>query len=191
MDKSFPRRRAGAAAALLAAAGLTLAACSSPTQGTASATATAITAGSGQSSLAGMPGATGTGAAQPSTAPTATGAAQPSTAPTATASMPPMTMPASAAAQTPAGAPAATDSVAIKNFAFAPAAITVKAGTTVTWTNQDTDAHTVTSQNKAGALNSQALNTGQSYSYTFTTPGTYGYLCTIHPFMTATVTVTQ
>ncbi|MGE7434053.1 cupredoxin domain-containing protein [Kitasatospora sp. NPDC001175] len=179
MDKSFPRRRAGAAAALLAAAGLTLAACSSPTQGTASATATALTAGSGQSSLAGMPGATGTGAAQPSTAPTAT------------ASMPPMTMPASAAAQTPAGAPAATDSVAIKNFAFAPAAITVKAGTTVTWTNQDTDAHTVTSQNKAGALNSQALNTGQSYSYTFTTPGTYGYLCTIHPFMTATVTVTQ
>ena len=169
MNKSFPRRRAGAAAALLAAAGLALAGCSSPAQTTASATATGIAPGSGQSTLAGMPGATGTG----------------------TAHTPPMTMtmPMSTAAQSSGGAPVATDSVAIKNFAFAPAAITVKAGSTVTWTNQDTDAHTVTSQNNAGPLNSQPLNTGQSYAHTFTQPGTYSYLCTIHPFMTATVTV--
>ncbi|MGW7008817.1 cupredoxin domain-containing protein [Streptomyces sp. NPDC054933] len=180
MDTSFPRRRVGAAAALLAAAGLTLTACSSPAHSTASATATAITPGSGQSSLAGLPGATATGAAT-----------QPSTAPSAAGSTPTMTMPTNAATRTPAGAPVATDSVAIKNFAFAPASITVKVGTTVTWTNQDTDAHTVTSQNNAGPLNSQPLNTGQSYSYTFTTPGTYSYLCTIHPFMTATVTVTR
>ena len=78
----------------------------------------------------------------------------------------------------------------IKNFAFAPAALTVKAGTTVTWTNQDADAHTVTSKDGGGPLASAALNTGQTYSYTFAKPGTYAYLCTIHPFMTATVTVT-
>ena len=88
------------------------------------------------------------------------------------------------------GAAVAANAVVIKNFAFAPAAITVKAGTTVTWTNQDSDAHTVTSQHDSGPLNSTALNTGQTYSYTFTKPGTYSYLCTIHPFMTATVTVT-
>ncbi|WP_152648782.1 cupredoxin domain-containing protein [Streptacidiphilus anmyonensis] len=181
MKTSFPQRRAGGAAvaaALLAVSGLTLAACSSPAHPAASATI-AITPGSGQPSLAGMPGSTAIG---PVT--------QPSTAPSAAGSMPAMSMPAGAA-PAPTGAPVATDAVTIKNFAFAPAAMTVKVGTTVTWTNQDSDAHTVTSQNNTGPLNSQALNTGQSFSYTFTTPGTYHYLCTIHPFMTATVTVTR
>lgn len=88
-------------------------------------------------------------------------------------------------------APVAGNAVTIKNFAFAPAALMVKVGTTVTWTNQDSDAHTVTSQDNGGPLASSPLNTGQTYSYTFTKPGTYAYLCTIHPFMTATVTVTQ
>ncbi|MFD0632144.1 cupredoxin family copper-binding protein [Catenulispora yoronensis] len=78
----------------------------------------------------------------------------------------------------------------IAGFAFAPAALTVKVGTTVTWTNKDSDAHTVTSQGSGGPLQSKALADGESFSYTFTTPGTYAYLCTIHPFMTATVTVT-
>ncbi|MFF3073420.1 cupredoxin family copper-binding protein [Kitasatospora sp. NPDC057904] len=173
MNISLTRRRACAAAALLAAAGLTLAGCSSPTRSTASATATALTPGSGQSSLAGMPGATATGAG-----------------PMPTMTMPMPTTPGTDA-QTPAGTPVGSDSVAIKNFAFAPAAVTVKAGTTVTWTNQDSEPHTVTGQNNTGPLNSKALTTGQSYSYTFTTPGTYSYLCTIHPFMTATVTVTR
>src|SRR4029077_8663521 len=103
--------------------------------------------GPGQSSLAGMPGATGTGAL-----PSAGGSA-----------MPGMTMSGAAGSQA-AGSdavPAAGNAVAIKNFAFAPAALTVKAGTTVTWTNQDTDAHTVTSQNNSGPLGSAALNTGQ------------------------------
>jgi plastocyanin len=94
-------------------------------------------------------------------------------------------------ASTAAPAPVAGNAVAIKNFAFSPASLTVKVGTTVTWINQDTDAHTVTTQNNAGPLSSQALTTGQTYSYTFTKAGTYSYLCTIHPFMTATVTVTQ
>jgi len=107
------------------------------------------------------------------------------------ASMPGMTMSAGGGQGSGAGsAPVAANAVTIKGFAFVPAAITVKAGTTVTWTNQDSDAHTVTSQHDSGPLGSTALNTGQSYSYTFTKPGTYSYLCTIHPFMTATVTVT-
>ncbi|NUP48221.1 MAG: cupredoxin family copper-binding protein [Catenulispora sp.] len=87
-------------------------------------------------------------------------------------------------------APVAGNAVAISGFAFGPAALTVKVGTTVTWTNKDSDAHTVTSQGSGGPLQSKALATGESYSYTFTAPGTYAYLCTIHPFMTATVTVT-
>lgn len=90
-----------------------------------------------------------------------------------------------------AAAPVSGDAVAIKNFAFAPATLKVKVGTTVTWTNQDTDAHTVTSTGSGGPLRSAALNTHATYSYTFTKPGTYSYLCTIHPFMTATVEVTR
>ena len=106
-------------------------------------------------------------------------------------SMPGMDMPSpSAVATASAVAPVAGNAVAIKNFAFAPAALTVKVGVKVTWTNQDSDAHTVTSQGSGGALNSKAMNTGDTFSYTFTKAGTYTYLCTIHPFMTAIVTVT-
>lgn len=145
-----------------------LAACGSPSH-PAAGDAPGISPGAGQS-LAGMPGAT--------------------RAP----SMPSMTMPMSADANSGAPAapavPVAGNAVAIMNFAFAPAALTVKAGTTVTWTNKDGDAHTVTSQGSGGPLQSAALGTGGTYSFTFTTPGTYAYLCTIHPFMTATVTVT-
>lgn len=85
-------------------------------------------------------------------------------------------------------APVATDAVSIQNFAFSPATITVKAGTTITWTNRDQDAHTVSAV--SGAFHSPTLSTGQSFQYTFTTPGRFDYLCTIHPFMTATVVVT-
>ncbi|HEY1968121.1 MAG TPA: cupredoxin family copper-binding protein [Pseudonocardia sp.] len=88
-----------------------------------------------------------------------------------------------------ADAPAASNAITIQNFAFAPETATVKVGTPVTWTNKDTDPHTVTSMNN-GPLHSQPLNTGDTYRYTFTTPGRYDYLCTIHPFMTATVVVT-
>jgi plastocyanin len=87
-----------------------------------------------------------------------------------------------------AGAPVAANTVLIENFAFVPAAVTVKVGTTITWTNTDQEAHTVTAKN--GVFNSPALNSGSTYHYTFVKPGTYTYLCTIHPFMTATVVVT-
>ncbi|MFH8384837.1 cupredoxin family copper-binding protein [Kitasatospora sp. NPDC018058] len=86
-------------------------------------------------------------------------------------------------------APAAgAQQVTIANYAFAPSTLTVSAGTTVTWTNSDSDTHTVTSSG-SGPLDSGTLNHGASYSYTFTTPGTYAYICSIHPFMHGTVVV--
>lgn len=103
--------------------------------------------------------------------------------------MPSMSTMDSSAAAAPAAAPVATNKVVISNFAFGPQTITVKVGTTVTWTNKDADDHTVTAMD--GSFNSAPLATGASYSHTFTKAGTFGYLCTIHPFMTATVVVTQ
>ena len=129
-------------------------------------------------SLAAVAALAGCGAAPKATA---------GTAPSAMASMSGMTT--SAGAADPAqGAPVATDSVAIKNFAFSPAMVTVRVGTTVTWTNSDQDAHTVTAT--GGGFTSPTLNTGDLFRYTFSKPGRYEYLCTIHPFMTATVVVT-
>ena len=169
-DLASHRLTAPALTVLLVAPTLLLAACAGPGDSAAAHPDTAISPGAHQS-LAGTPGATGTGAA-------ASGAS----------AMPGMTM--SPPAGGTSAAPVAGTTVAIKNFAFAPANLTVKPGTTVTWTNQDTDAHTVTSHNAGGPLRSTALGTGKSYSYTFTKAGSYAYLCTIHPFMTATVTVT-
>ncbi len=77
--------------------------------------------------------------------------------------------------------------VTINNFQFAPATLTVPAGTTVTWINHDEDTHTVTAANRL--FSSQGLDPGQSFTHTFTTPGTYSYYCAIHPHMTATVIV--
>ncbi len=77
--------------------------------------------------------------------------------------------------------------VEIDNFAFSPERITVKAGTTVTWLNADDAPHTVTSASKA--FKSTALDTEDSFSFTFTTPGVYEYFCSLHPRMTGTVVV--
>ena len=82
----------------------------------------------------------------------------------------------------------APSAVAIDNFTFAPATLTVKAGTTVTWTNKDDIPHGIASADNAFAR-SKALDTGDSYSFTFTTPGTYRYFCYVHPPMTGTVVV--
>lgn len=78
--------------------------------------------------------------------------------------------------------------VRIVGFAYTPATVQVKAGTTVTWTNEDTAPHTVTFKN--GMRDSGVLRQGQSFSYTFTTAGTYPYYCAVHPSMTASVVVT-
>ncbi len=91
----------------------------------------------------------------------------------------------------PGGAPtarAATAAVTISDFQFTPATVTVNQGDTVTWTNNGPSIHTATSD--TGVWDSGVLNVGASYSYTFSTPGTYAYHCSIHPSMLGTVIVT-
>ncbi len=76
----------------------------------------------------------------------------------------------------------------IKAFAFGPMSVKIAAGTRVTWSNKDQEPHTVVSTEKA--FQSEALDTGDSFSFTFTRPGTYPYFCSIHPHMTGVVEVT-
>jgi plastocyanin len=83
---------------------------------------------------------------------------------------------------------APADAVSIDNFTFTPASLTVKAGTTVTWTNRDDIPHGIASSNNA-FKKSKALDTDDNYSFTFTTPGTYQYFCYIHPHMVGTIVV--
>ena len=77
--------------------------------------------------------------------------------------------------------------VAIDNFSFTPATLTVSAGTTVTWTNHDDIRHTVTATDKRYA--SGAIDTDGTFSHQFTMPGTYTYFCSIHPTMTGQIIV--
>jgi plastocyanin len=79
--------------------------------------------------------------------------------------------------------------VTIKNYAFSPQSLTVKAGTRVTWTNRDSTAHTATANQLA--LDTGTIDPGQSKSIEFTKPGTYAYHCAFHAFMTGTVTVVR
>jgi len=94
---------------------------------------------------------------------------------------------AAAATLPAASARAAETEVKIDNFAFAPQRIVVQAGTTVTWVNADDAPHTVASSTKV--FKSGALDTEDKFSFTFTTPGTYEYFCSLHPHMTGTVVV--
>lgn len=86
-----------------------------------------------------------------------------------------------------------SNSVSISGMAFNPASLTVAVGTTVTWTNNDAIAHTVTSD--TGLFDSGSISAtggysgGGTYSYTFATAGTYNYHCMIHPMMTAKIIV--
>lgn len=77
--------------------------------------------------------------------------------------------------------------VEIHNFQFVPATLTVTAGTTVTWTNDDTSPHTVTAKDRA--FRSAALDTKDTYTYKFAAPGEYVYGCTFHPMMVGRVIV--
>jgi plastocyanin len=87
----------------------------------------------------------------------------------------------------PAPAPAGPNAVNVDNFAFVPAELTVPAGTTVTWTNHDEDPHNIVAE--GGQFRSPTMGSGATFSYTFATPGTYAYVCGIHPFMHGTVVV--
>jgi plastocyanin len=78
--------------------------------------------------------------------------------------------------------------ILIDNFTFTPPTLTVKAGTTITWTNKDDIPHGIASADNA-FTKSKALDTDDSFSFTFTTPGTYKYFCYVHPHMTGTVVV--
>jgi len=84
--------------------------------------------------------------------------------------------------------PVRAEDVAVKigNFTFGPQEVKVKAGTTITWTNEDDIPHTVVSPNN---FRSKVLDTDGTYTFTFTTPGTYKYFCSLHPHMTGTIVV--
>lgn len=87
-----------------------------------------------------------------------------------------------------AATPALADAtVTIKNFDYSPMDVTIKAGETVTWKNLDGEPHTVVSTD--GAFRSKALDENDSFSFKFDKPGTYKYVCSIHPQMKATITV--
>ncbi len=77
--------------------------------------------------------------------------------------------------------------VKIDNFTFAPPSLTVKAGMTVTWRNDDDIPHTVASSTRV--FKSKALDTDDSFSFTFTEPGSYEYFCSLHPHMTGKIVV--
>jgi plastocyanin len=77
--------------------------------------------------------------------------------------------------------------IAVQEFKFAPSILTVRAGTTVMWTNHDEETHTVTSA--TGAFASAGLGHEEGFSETFTRPGRYEYFCALHPHMKATVIV--
>lgn len=81
----------------------------------------------------------------------------------------------------------ATHTVDIAGFAFSPATLTIAVGDTVTWTNSHNEVHTATAS--GGAFDSGSLNPGQSFSFTFTTAGSFPYACNFHPEMTGTITV--
>lgn len=85
--------------------------------------------------------------------------------------------------------PAWAEDVTIDNFVFKPAELTIKAGTTVTWTNRDDIPHTVTDAAHPPTFRSPALDTDDSTSVTFKTPGIYHYFCSLHPHMQGTVIV--
>jgi len=87
-----------------------------------------------------------------------------------------------------ASAASPASAISIDNFTFTPQTMTVKTGTTVTWTNKDDIPHGIAATNNA-FTRSKALDTDDSFSFTFTTPGTFQYFCYVHPHMTGTIVV--
>jgi plastocyanin len=79
------------------------------------------------------------------------------------------------------------EEVQIKDFMFEPVSLSVKSGSVVTWTNKDDGPHTVASD--AGLFRSGALDTGERFTFKFDKPGTYHYVCSVHPKMVGTIVV--
>jgi plastocyanin len=77
--------------------------------------------------------------------------------------------------------------VEIRNMRFEPAMLTIAAGTTVTWVNDDESPHTVTDRGKL--FRSAALDAKDNFTYTFATPGEFTYFCTLHPMMVGKIMV--
>ena len=87
-------------------------------------------------------------------------------------------------------AAAAEVKIAIMNYKFDPETVTVPAGTKVTWVNHDDVPHSVVSSDKRFP-GSGGLDKGDDYSYVFTSPGSYEYFCSLHPFMKGKIVVTD
>jgi|SRR6516162_1452511 len=90
-----------------------------------------------------------------------------------------------AAGETAVKAAASAATVQIDNFT--PATLTVAAGTAVTWKNNDDSPHRI--GDKDGTFKSAALDTDDTFSHNFATPGVYPYICTIHPYMAGKIVV--
>lgn len=90
-------------------------------------------------------------------------------------------------AATPTPTVAAPATVEIREMRFEPATLTVDAGTTVTWMNDDKSPHTVTDRGRV--FRSAALDTKDTFSFTFATPGEFTYFCTLHPMMVGKIVV--
>lgn len=124
--------------------------------------------------------------ASPTTPPTAVPAAatQPPASPTAAAK------PATSAATAPATAASTPGEVRVQmvGIAFQPATLTVPVSTTVVWVNAEPVVHTIAHRDLT-TFSSPVLNQGETFRYTFTSPGEYPYLCTIHPDMVGSITV--
>jgi plastocyanin len=88
-----------------------------------------------------------------------------------------------------ASASGGTTSVTIKNFAFNPKALHAKVGETIQWTNQDSAPHNVVHTAGPAFASSSTLSTGDKFTLKLTKPGTISYICSIHPFMKATIVV--
>ena len=91
------------------------------------------------------------------------------------------------APRAPSANTASSAAIQIDNFHYSPPMLVVAPGTTVTWTNRDDIPHTVVATDKE--FRSKALDTKDDFSFTFTTPGSYQYFCSLHPYMKAMVTV--
>jgi len=101
----------------------------------------------------------------------------------------PIPVPTSTPVPPPTPEPDLQQAVAIKDFRYMPAELVMSVGSTVTWTNQDSIAHTVTAANGRDGLQSGAMSLGTSYTQAFNEPGTYDYYCEFHPRMRGTLIV--